>query len=235
MDLKQIKQEYPEIPVGTRATDLSNQQYNSWKVLYRTVNNNLNKTMWVCECQECGKIKPVGSTNLTSGRSKNCGCKREVIKIQKRDEAIRKRDEQGNVIEKHCYRCDKWLPIDAFYKIKAMKDGYANTCKECSSPENNIGRYIHQYKSNAQRRNINFNLSKEEFINIISQPCYYCGAISNQEKLIGIDRIDSSKDYTLDNCVPCCDMCNKMKLDYSVKEWLFHMKKIISYMENKND
>lgn len=108
-------------------------------------------------------------------------------------------------------------------------------CKECSSPKNNIERYIHQYKSNAQRRNINFNLTREEFINIVSQPCYYCGTLPTQEKLIGIDRVDSSKDYTIDNCVPCCEVCNKMKLDYSVSEWLKYMKNIINYMESKND
>ena len=235
MDLELIKQEYPEIPVGTRATNLTGQKINDWKIFYRTINNNQNKVMQVCECQLCGKIKPVKGTDITSERSKNCGCKREIIKIQKRDAAIRKRDSQGNIVEKHCSKCDNWLPLESFYKNKTTKDGYANICKDCSSPKNNIERYIHQYKNNAQRRNINFNLTNEEFISIISQPCYYCGIKPTKDKLIGIDRIDSSKDYIIENCVPCCEMCNKMKLNYSVSDWLNHMKKIISFMENKNE
>ena len=35
------------------------------------------------------------------------------------------------------------------------------------------------------------------------------------EEINGIDRIDSSKEYSLDNCVPCCEMCNKMKNTYT--------------------
>lgn len=48
MDL--IKEEYPEISVGTRAEDLTGKTFNNWKVLYRTHNNKNNKTVWVCEC-----------------------------------------------------------------------------------------------------------------------------------------------------------------------------------------
>lgn len=34
-----IKEQYPEIPVGTRAEDLTGKIFNNWKVLYRTNNN----------------------------------------------------------------------------------------------------------------------------------------------------------------------------------------------------
>lgn len=95
-----------------------------------------------------------------------------------------------------------------------MKDGYANMCKECASPKNNIERHIHIYKNNARRRNIQFNLKEEDFIKIISDNCYYCGS----PQANGIDRVDSNKDYILENCVPCCEFCNKMKLDHSIEE-----------------
>lgn len=35
----------------------------------------------------------------------------------------------------------------------------------------------------------------------------------------GIDRVDSSKGYTLDNCVPCCSKCNYAKHEMSVEEF----------------
>lgn len=35
----------------------------------------------------------------------------------------------------------------------------------------------------------------------------------------GIDRIDSSKGYTEDNCRPCCTQCNTLKLDYTEQEF----------------
>ena len=39
----------------------------------------------------------------------------------------------------------------------------------------------------------------------------------------GIDRLDSSKGYTIDNCVSCCSVCNTAKLEMDVddfKEWV---------------
>lgn len=65
-----------------------------------------------------------------------------------------------------------------------------------------------------------------------SQPCYYCGDVKNYN---GIDRVDSSKGYILNNCVPCCEICNKMKLNYTVDSWILHMKKVIEHMEVKNE
>ena len=84
--------------------------------------------------------------------------------------------------------------------------------------------YIH-YKNNAAQRNINFNLSEKDFKVLVKQNCYYCGQAPTKtktasykneyEEINGIDRIDSSKEYSLDNCVPCCEMCNKMKNTYT--------------------
>lgn len=50
----------------------------------------------------------------------------------------------------------------------------------------------------------------------------------------GIDRIDSSKDYSSDNCVPCCSRCNIMKLNIPYSEFLDSIKKIYNY-RIKND
>ena len=34
--------------------------------------------------------------------------------------------------EKTCFKCNKTLPFDAFYKHKAMADGHLGKCKECT-------------------------------------------------------------------------------------------------------
>lgn len=62
---------------------------------------------------------------------------------------------------------------------------------------------------------MDFELTKEQFYNLISQPCYYCG--DKEKEFNGIDRIDSQKGYIIDNCVTCCEYCNKMKLDYTTE------------------
>ena len=47
----------------------------------------------------------------------------------------------------------------------------------------------------------------------------------------GIDRIDSNKGYTKDNVISCCEMCNRMKSDYNVKDWLRKVKTIAERIE----
>ena len=216
---------YEKINVG-RAEDLTGQIFGHWTVLYRTLNNNNNnKVQWVCQCNcENHTIKAVEAKSLKSGTSTNCGCERNKTIALKSDIKIHQRDTNGNIILKKCFRCGKWLFLDNFWKSSSQKDGYCGECKICSN-ESKENRY-NIYKKNAKRRQLDFQLTKEEFYNITSQPCQYCG---NLQKYSGIDRIDSIKGYYFQNCVPCCEICNKMKLDYSTEFWMNHMKQIINY------
>lgn len=81
-----------------------------------------------------------------------------------------------------------------------------------------------------------FDLTFEEFNKIIQLNCNYCGSAPNHLRfnkskklsalLNGVDRLDSTKGYTKDNCVPCCTTCNYMKNTLSVTTFLEHIKKI---------
>lgn len=50
------------------------------------------------------------------------------------------------------------------------------------------------------------------------QCCHYCGE-SDWMKL-GLDRKDSSLPHTPENCVPCCEHCNKKKYTTPYEEYL---------------
>jgi hypothetical protein len=88
------------------------------------------------------------------------------------------------------------------------------------------------YKKSARKRNLEFNLSNEEFKDLVSKNCYYCGSvpstkvknISNYSIFIfnGIDRIDNLNGYFKGNCVSCCKMCNQMKRSYKSDEFIEH-------------
>lgn len=106
-----------------------------------------------------------------------------------------------------------------------------------------------EYKSNARNRGIDFDLSFEEFNSLISSPCHYCGTEpsvlngghmanrrhKDQPNLYtnGIDRIDSSKEYSVENCVPCCKKCNMMKNVYSMTDFIDQVHKISNFQKLK--
>ncbi len=87
-----------------------------------------------------------------------------------------------------------------------------------------------QYKGNAKSRNLSFSISIELASHFFSQPCFYCGytTVQNAEAetsfaLGGIDRLDNTRGYLADNCVPCCMHCNLAKHTQSQQdfsEWL---------------
>ena len=68
-----------------------------------------------------------------------------------------------------------------------------------------------RYIKGATARNIEWELTEEQFNIIISQSCYLCGLSTNDKNHNGIDRTDNTKGYTLDNSKPCCGHCNLMK------------------------
>jgi hypothetical protein len=45
-------------------------------------------------------------------------------------------------------------------------------------------------------------------------------------KCSGIDRVDSNKGYTIDNCVPCCKTCNLAKAELSQRDFLDWVRKV---------
>lgn len=87
---------------------------------------------------------------------------------------------------------------------------------------------ISTYKRNHNKK-FKFRLSRDEFKDLICKRCHYCGAdpkspnsrISNGKfNHNGIDRKDSTRDYILENCVPCCKICNRLKSNYAISEFI---------------
>jgi len=83
-------------------------------------------------------------------------------------------------------------------------------------------RKLYSIQGNAKERGINILLTEEQIKNILEQDCYYCG----QPHANGIDRIDSKRDYSLDNVVPCCGICNVMKNKFSLNVFLDKVNRI---------
>ena len=99
--------------------------------------------------------------------------------------------------------------------------------------ETRLGPIYNKYKFDAKRKGREFRLSQEEFLIITKKKCFYCGADPSNEGIInsegdkarkysGIDRVDNNKGYTKDNCVACCKICNWMKRNLTIDEFIGH-------------
>ena len=45
------------------------------------------------------------------------------------------------------------------------------------------------------------------------KPCHYCGLDNNSVAGVGLDRLDNTIGYMLDNVVSCCTECNRARSD----------------------
>lgn len=167
-------------------------------VIEKTDNRKRGAVVWKCECS-CGKIIETKTDYLQQGWTKSCGC----------------------LNQEQWYKNVPRLLATNPKKIKSKKVYKFNGL-------------LSSYKSNARRRNLKFELNKEEVFNVVSNPCYYCG---HNPKFIktteidpnnysqyscafnGMDRIDSTKGYHIDNVVSCCKSCNIAKHTRTQEEY----------------
>lgn len=64
----------------------------------------------------------------------------------------------------------------------------------------------------AKARGIEVRLTLDEYRQVTASDCFYCGG-DLPFAGYGLDRKDPSGAYTLDNVVPCCKVCNRIKTD----------------------
>ena len=157
-----------------------------------------NRYVWLFEC-DCGNFLEFPASIIKRGKKIDCGCGKE---------------------ERLNTRIDK-LSI-------------GNTLPD------NLGNYnklYGAYKRGATRRGYKFFLKKEEFIELLNGNCYYCGSkpsskytnsrIGNNILIYnGIDRKNNLLDYTTDNCITACGVCNRMKMDRDIEHFITKIKDI---------
>jgi len=147
------------------------------------------------------------------------------------------------------FRYDSFVCKNELDRAKSCgcKHTYRNdfNAQKRRKPES-VYRYIYeQYQSSAKTRNIDFLLSKDEYIEIVKKNCNYCGESPpvkqpnrGKKKYVGvpvpyngIDRIDSNRGYEKENCVSCCTRCNYMKSNMDVSSFIEHILKIANHSQ----
>lgn len=87
------------------------------------------------------------------------------------------------------------------------------------------------YNDRAEKKELPFEISKETFSHYTDLPCYLCGKEVSDTHSNGIDRLDNSKGYTLDNIRSCCGICNYMKKSYEYDEVIKKLCLICNYQQ----
>lgn len=75
-----------------------------------------------------------------------------------------------------------------------------------------------QFKYTARRKNRLISLTFEEYGGLVCLPCHYCNE-QFESTGSGLDRIDNDLPYITTNVVPCCKLCNTMKMNTSLKDF----------------
>lgn len=112
--------------------------------------------------------------------------------------------------------------------------------KYATQEEAAMNHLYQSYKYSATHRNLIFNLSFIQFIQLTKENCFYCntppknnwklygctGGFRGSYVFNGVDRKINNIGYTPENSVPCCGTCNLMKTDMSDTEFIEHAQKI---------
>jgi hypothetical protein len=163
-----------------------------------------NRARWVCQC-DCGtKCIATGKT-LRDGKKQSCGC----IKREQSKELVK------------ALHIKRTLPFGE------------GACNHLASI----------YRLNAEKRSLTYSLTIEQFRKLTSDSCYYCGdapayshngvTCSTPYMYNGVDRVDNSIGYTIENCVTCCRICNWMKRTQTQSDFIAKCESIVNHTNHK--
>lgn len=94
------------------------------------------------------------------------------------------------------------------YRCQSCAREYS--AKYYHSIKTNLRYRYSMFRSKAKGRQLEFNLTFDQFTQFLNNPCYYC-AHPLPTTGYSLDRVDNAKGYTSENVVPCCIECNRIK------------------------
>lgn len=131
------------------------------------------------------------------------------------------------------------------YNPARLKSGANKSCG-CKRPKvdlvnGSFNDYFKMYRTAARTRSLTFEITKEQFREITSQNCHYCDVkpsnyhypreIRGHDYLPyvcnGIDRKNSKIGYVLENCLPCCEEHNTMKMAMGYDEFIESCRRVV--------
>jgi len=113
-----------------------------------------------------------------------------------------------------------WVQREKERDVVAYNANIQATRKKCSKTK------VRCMEVGAIKRGLTWEIPHEKALEMVITPCAYCGFLDLDKTVNSIDRLDSFKNYTIDNCVPCCIHCNMMKGCYDPDTFIERCKRI---------
>lgn len=218
---------------------------------------------WLMKC-ECGTEKEVSLSSYTYGGSKSCGCSKSSkpnaydfdIK-ESRWTPIERAPNRGQV-KYWLMKCDCGTVKEVCWKH--YLSGQSKSCgclrrelskgeladKRRKAPgERARNKIMYTYRKHAEKAGRAFSLTVEEFTELTSGNCHYCGrppvrthtpwtrpgreSFATNYDYNGIDRKDSSLGYVLENCLTSCYECNRAKMDMGYDEFIEYLNVLVTF------
>lgn len=105
------------------------------------------------------------------------------------------------------YEADRATALQA--QVDGLRDELARQKAKKARPRHvDQSRYARAVRA-AGARGKEWHLHRDEYATLVGNPCSYCGEPTGSG--IGLDRLDNSRGYTLDNVTPCCGPCNLLR------------------------
>ena len=198
-------------------------------------------------CTKCGLVKQLLEFSVNrralDGRKFTC-------KTCDRASSEKYRNHPITVANKMCQTCATIKDADQFAIDRGNSTGLRGDCRKCyaskkaarmRTPEGRAqifrrnrssGKYSAS-KSLAIKRGYVWELSRDDYYNIIRcNACIYDGEALPPTGS-GLDRKDNNVGYVLDNVVPCCTRCNTIKSDYWSYEEMLEIGSLMKSLRHK--
>jgi hypothetical protein len=149
-------------------------------------------------------------------------------------------------------KCDcgneKQIRIDALLTGRTKSCGCYNKIavrkKKYPIERTMLARLYGKYKWDAKKMGRSFHLTKQEFLEIITKNCFYCGikpsnistryGPNDTYLYTGIDRVNNSVGYEIGNVVPCCKECNMAKHSMTQENFISWIDRVYHHL-HKDD
>lgn len=150
----------------------------------------------------------------------------------------------GNMTEANTgsLTCDKKKSCGCLTSTKSAENSIKSRYKIAKQDAGYRSIYS-SYKLNAKSRGFEFNIDFDYAVSILKSDCHYCGIEPSNTYMKsyynatynGIDRVDNTKGYEMDNIVSCCKMCNIAKNNNTEEYFLQWVKRLSEYQRLKHE